>query len=52
MPSPFLASRRKYYCSFDLKLIPGTFLKATSTLSVLLYLIDLTNLGEDKTTLS
>jgi hypothetical protein len=44
MPSPLLASRRRYYCSFDLKPILGTFFEATSTLSVLPYLINLTNL--------
>jgi hypothetical protein len=49
MPSPLLASRRRYYCGFDLKLILGTFLETTSTPSVLLYSITLTNLGEDRT---
>jgi hypothetical protein len=37
MPSPLLASRRRYYCNFELKLIPGSFLEATSTVATPLW---------------
>jgi len=48
---PFLTSKIKYYCCPDLNVIPNTFLKATSTISIPPYVANLTNLNEDRITM-